>query len=961
MLHQNSSINQAQNQSNGHSVSIYNKDKSDYTEITSTEESLQQKLQNPFHISVSNLSQNRFGFTDNSKLNTGEKVRYQKITTINEFVSIARYDTTGAKFVDSNRKTVNFLSSDVLVFDIDNDDGDDNVKTKWDDPGQWWTIDQFTKEFIAYEFIIKTSRNHQILKGDRVARPKFHIYMPLGRIIENIDTHQDLLDRMKWYTRRLEGEEYLYRLDSKVKNTHQLYGSDVSSVYYNPGETTINEMLFQDSFQHDYERHLADIGQRAVGQQTEGGTVTGASTGRAKSKTGEWEHSNIIGRYNMNHFYKRIDRKSGNNGYWIAHCDIHGDDNSSLLIFDDLGFKCYGCDRQGNALKYELECRKASGEDELTKGEVVREYCDKHGLDYNEWKQTFLGENAITDDDNFDDDENKDIFDAELKDHVSITTTNNMYVHVISYEILQDMNRNHAIGMISGKTVIMNSFHVKGRGYKDITYQRHDDFIKQYKNQIHKCKSIKIDKTGDPYIFHSSLDIGNIWLTWKYRRQYDDIDFHPEGNRLNYEKTTWDSFDDWSSASSSNKWQGDGRRRGLIQFINQDIVDSIDSEETAVKGCKLFRQHIKHVICGKYEGEIKAKLLKYILYWFSSALTNHTDDRTTVALVLRGGQGVGKGSLANNFGDLFGRYYLHLQDSNRLGDRFNDYMANKLYVFVDEALFAGDSSQIGLLKSMLTERTFMVETKHLPAYVAINYRCFIYASNENWVVPTDADDRRYMVVDVQNKEDVNWRKLNENGREGYFNDLHHEWNNGGKEHFYWYLKNASFFDGVEDFNFEEERPVTSGSVDQLIFSSPLVGWLQRIIENGGHYARRFGKEDVIKWKSKEDNVFASLANGESSQILATKRELYEDYVMYCKDISKTHRGSESWLIRDLNDFCKLKKIEFRSGEKASFEGERTVIVFPGMEKLREQWIAGVYDGQDPFTDGDDLSDIDLDI
>ena len=143
--------------------------------------------------------------------------------------------------------------------------------------------------------------------------------------------------------------------------------------------------------------------------------------------------------------------------------------------------------------------------------------------------------------------------------------------------------------------------------------------------------------------------------------------------------------------------------------------------------------------------------------------------------------------------------------------------------------------------------------------------------------------------------------------------------------------------------------------------TPHDGWLQRIIENGGHYARRFGKEDVIKWKSKEDNVFASLANGESSQILATKRELYEDYVMYCKDISKTHRGSENWLIRDLNDFCKLKKIEFRSGEKASFEGERTVIVFPGTEKLREQWIAGVYDGQDPFTDGDDLSDIDLDI
>ena len=66
---------------------------------------------------------------------------------------------------------------------------------------------------------------------------------------------------------------------------------------------------------------------------------------------------------------------------------------------------------------------------------------------------------------------------------------------------------------------------------------------------------------------------------------------------------------------------------------------------------------------------------------------------------------------------------------------------------------------------------------------------------------------------------------------------------------------------------------------------------QRKTPEDQNIARRFGKEEVIKWKSKEDNVFASLANGESSQILATKRELYEDYVMYCKDISKTHRGS----------------------------------------------------------------------
>jgi hypothetical protein len=59
------------------------------------------------------------------------------------------------------------------------------------------------------------------------------------------------------------------------------------------------------------------------------------------------------------------------------------------------------------------------------------------------------------------------------------------------------------------------------------------------------------------------------------------------------------------------------------------------------------------------------------------------------------------------------------------------------------------------LKSLITESTIMVEPKFKDAFAVTNFTHYIFASNEDWIVPAGWDDRRFMVVDIsdQRKED----------------------------------------------------------------------------------------------------------------------------------------------------------------------------------------------------------------
>ena len=108
----------------------------------------------PFHLSQSNNYRQPTGFTNNIP---GEQISYQRIDSLALFAQAVKLDVAAAEFKNNYRGKQNFLRSDVLIFDVDNDGHDPD---QWNDEGNWLTIDHFSHQFRPYEWMIATSFNH---------------------------------------------------------------------------------------------------------------------------------------------------------------------------------------------------------------------------------------------------------------------------------------------------------------------------------------------------------------------------------------------------------------------------------------------------------------------------------------------------------------------------------------------------------------------------------------------------------------------------------------------------------------------------------------------------------------------------------------------------------------------------------------------------------------------------------
>jgi len=444
-----------------------------------------------------------------------------------------------------------------------------------------------------------------------------------------------------------------------------------------------------------------------------------------------------------------------------------------------------------------------------------------------------------------------------------------------------------------------------------------------------QCKSLA--NTADDGSKTWSIKIqtlGKLWLEWDQRREYDRAHFHPADERLVYKgERVWDYFDDWSSASEKNNWLGEDDSRGLIRFIDRQKLGQITSDAQAKDACRLYLNHISNILCGNYQGEKKRQLFEYILYWMASALTKHLNNRTTVGLVLQSGQGSGKGLFSTFFGQLFGHYFYHLTDNSRLTQQFNMQMKDRLLVFADESVFAGDKRAVGTLKTMQTENTFTIEPKGVNAFVVNNHRRFIYSSNESWVINKDADDRRYQVIDVKNKKMTR----------GEYKRIEQQWNDGGKEGFYYLLKSDKIQDVIQDFDFEANMISTKAGLEQIKQSDPIIGWFYEILDNGGHYIWDLG-QSICEWEMHEDNHF-----------LTDKDAIHQSYVKYME----THGGTtwakgKSQLSNRLSRLHEDGIIFFEKSRDPKTEGNPTVWSFESIYAARKRWDKKFNDGEDSF-------------
>lgn len=178
------------------------------------------------------------------------------------------------------------------------------------------------------------------------------------------------------------------------------------------------------------------------------------------------------------------------------------------------------------------------------------------------------------------------------------------------------------------------------------------------------------------------------------------------------------------------------------------------------------RDHMQRIICGG-----AGALVAWLWNWMA-ALVQRPGRHAFTAVVLRGGQGVGKGHFAHlMLGQLFHpQQYLHIIGAGMLTGRFNEHLSGKALVFADESTWGGDPAAADKLKGMVTESTIPIERKFLPLVEEPSALHIVIASNNDWPISVGMDDRRFAVFDVDEAERQN---------DAHFGPLRDELHGGG--------------------------------------------------------------------------------------------------------------------------------------------------------------------------------------
>jgi hypothetical protein len=354
--------------------------------------------------------------------------------------------------------------------------------------------------------------------------------------------------------------------------------------------------------------------------------------------------------------------------------------------------------------------------------------------------------------------------------------------------------------------------------------------------------------------------IGKIWFNWKKRRSYTGRDFLPPGSG---EELPADILNIWRG------WRYEARP----------------------ESCALFLKHVKRVICSGDED-----LYRWVVAWMAH-LVQRPHEKPGTAIVLRSGEGTGKGVFASALVELCGVHGIHLSHPGQLTRSFNSHMEGKLLVFADEVTWGGRRLEEGRLKAMVTEAKGTFEKKGVDAAPGRDFCRVIISSNNEWVVPATSGARRWLVLDVS-EDKVGQR---------------HEWHlpilkelrNGGYEGLMHFLGNLD----LEEYPDPEEIIQTDALRDQKLESmDPIDQWL-RVILNAGRLT-----EYAEGWP----------------EGYAAKSLLYEGYLQVASEVGIPRKAVMMDVMK------RVKRVFGRLREKRTrLDGARTrVIQLPPLDRAR---------------------------
>jgi hypothetical protein len=167
-----------------------------------------------------------------------------------------------------------------------------------------------------------------------------------------------------------------------------------------------------------------------------------------------------------------------------------------------------------------------------------------------------------------------------------------------------------------------------------------------------------------------------------------------------------------------------------------------------------IRAFLFDVICGSNK-ETYHYVFRYLAH-----MLQKPEEKPGIAIVLMGGQGVGKGMFFQLLRKLWPSTTLQTADVKRVVIGFNVDLERAFVTCLDEALFSGDKGSAERLKSLITEPFIQIEQKYEPQRSIRSIHRFFFATNNDHFAQTDRDDRRMVYIRVSDvkKQDFEYFK-----------------------------------------------------------------------------------------------------------------------------------------------------------------------------------------------------------
>ena len=168
------------------------------------------------------------------------------VTDKESFIAPTKMDHVTAKYKGNYRSKDNFESSDCIPLDCDNDHSEN--------PEDWLTPFDIALSIPGVVFAASYSRHHNLPKGDKSARPRFHVFFPIPKV-----TDGEEYAAMK----RKIADAFPYYDTNALDSARFLYGNDSDEVEFYEGDKTILDYLEEDDFA-DFDASLEQVpeGQR---------------------------------------------------------------------------------------------------------------------------------------------------------------------------------------------------------------------------------------------------------------------------------------------------------------------------------------------------------------------------------------------------------------------------------------------------------------------------------------------------------------------------------------------------------------------------------------------------------------------------------------------------------------------------------------------------------------------------